>query len=206
LNDRPGDTDQCLDIINWFRNQGCYVIGGVPAYWRTCENDSKLGFENVYKSLDMISPWFVGRFGTPEDADYFKVIIWKPDLDYCKKYGIAYQPTINPGFAWSNMNPGKPRNEAPRLHGDFMWRQAYDMRSVGINTGYISMFDEYDEGTVIAKAAENKSMIPKDQYFLTLDADGVAVSSDFYLRLAGDINRMFKGQIKMAKQHPTKHK
>ncbi len=67
------------------------------------------------------------------------------------------------------------------------------------------MFDEYDEGTAIAKAAEDKSMAPTDQYFLTLDADGVHVSSDFYLRLVGDGNRMVKGEIPLQKQHPTKH-
>jgi hypothetical protein len=79
------------------------------------------------------------------------------------------------------------------------------MKSLGINTGYIAMFDEYDEGTAIAKIAENSTMIPTDQYFLTLDADGVAVSSDFYLRLAGDINRMFQDEIPMTEEHPTSH-
>ena len=59
---------------------------------------------------------------------------------------------------------------------------------------YIAMFDEYDEGTAIAKAAEDSSMIPTNQYFLTLDADGVHLSSDFYLRLAGAANNMIKGQ------------
>jgi hypothetical protein len=86
-----------------------------------------------------------------------------------------------------------------------MWRQAYNLKSIGINTGYIAMFDEYDEGTAIAKMAENSSMIPTNQYFLTLDADGVPVSSDFYLRLAGDINRMFKNQIPVTANHPTSH-
>jgi hypothetical protein len=80
------------------------------------------------------------------------------------------------------------------------------MKSLGINTGYIAMFDEYDEGTVIAKAAEDASMSPTDQYFLTLDADGVAVSSDFYLRLAGDINRLFQDEIPLTEEHPTPHK
>ncbi|RED41840.1 hypothetical protein C7820_3032, partial [Paenibacillus sp. VMFN-D1] len=45
-----------------------------------------------------------------------------------------------------------------------------------------------------------------NQYFLTLDADGVSVSSDFYLRLAGDINRLFKGQIPLTAEHPTSHR
>jgi len=103
------------------------------------------------------------------------------------------------------MFPNSPRNQIPRLHGDFMWRQAFDMKQLGINTGYVAMFDEYDEGTAIAKAAENASMAPTNQYFQTLDADGVAVSSDFYLRLTRDIGRMFKGEINTTEQHPTVH-
>ncbi|MBB6675276.1 Bbp16 family capsid cement protein [Cohnella nanjingensis] len=202
--DRPGTAAEAASLISWFKGQGVYVIGGVPTYWRTGVNDSKAGFLDVYKSLDMISPWFVGRFGQLLGADQFSANVWQPDYTFTQQNGIAYQPVLWPGSAWSNMTGG-PRNENPRLHGDFMWRQAYNMKNIGINTGYIAMFDEYDEGTAIAKIAENSAMIPNNQYFLTLDADGVAVSSDFYLRLAGDINRLFKSQIPTTATHPTSH-
>ncbi|TFE29409.1 carbohydrate-binding protein [Cohnella luojiensis] len=206
FNDRIGTAAEHADLISWFKNQGLYVIGGVPTYWRTGINDSKPGFMSIYESLDMLSPWFVGRFGLGgiSDVDNYSMNQYGPDFAYTQQRNIVYQPVIWPGFAWSNMK-GQKRNEIPRLHGDFMWRQAYNMKNLGINTGYIAMFDEYDEGTAIAKAAENSSMIPTDQYFLTLDADGVAVSSDFYLRLAGDINRLFKGQIPITVNHPTSH-
>jgi hypothetical protein len=86
-----------------------------------------------------------------------------------------------------------------------MWQQFVNVRELEIPSCYVAMFDEYDEGTAIAKAAENKTMIPTDQWFLTMDADGVAVSSDFYLRLAGDGNRMMQKQIPLTQEHPTKH-
>jgi len=54
------------------------------------------------------------------------------------------------------------------------------------------MFDEYDEGTNLMKSATDWSMIPTDQYFVTLSADGIWVSSDFYLRLAGAATEMAK--------------
>jgi hypothetical protein len=206
FNDRPGDAVESASIIQWFKDQGFYVIGGVPTYWRSGNNDSKPGFEDVYKSLDMLSPWFVGRFGELEGADHYKYSQWKPDFTYTELHHIDYQPVLWPGFAWSNLTKGKgPKNQNPRLHGDFMWRQAFNLKSIGISTGYVAMFDEYDEGTAIAKAAENSSMIPTDQYFLTLDADGVAVSSDFYLRLTGDINRLFNDEIPLTPEHPTSH-
>jgi hypothetical protein len=202
--DRPGTAAESAELITWFKNQGYYVIGGVPTHWRNGNEDSKPGFLDVYKSLDMLSPWFVGRFSQLSGADHYKTNQWEPDFAFTQANGIVYQPVIWPGFAWKNMKNG-PVNEIPRLHGDFMWRQAYNLKSIGVNTGYIAMFDEYDEATAIAKAAENSSMIPNNQYFLTLDADGVAVSSDFYLRLTGDINRLFNNEIPLTVNHPTSH-
>ncbi|MCK7532002.1 MAG: hypothetical protein MZV63_13745 [Marinilabiliales bacterium] len=73
-----------------------------------------------------------------------------------------------------------------------MWRQAYNIRSAGINQMYFAMFDEYDEGTAIMKAATDWSMIPTNQYFVTLSADGIWVSSDYYLRVAGAATAMVK--------------
>ncbi|WP_138752287.1 carbohydrate-binding protein [Paenibacillus sinopodophylli] len=202
--DRPGTAAESAELITWFKNQGYYVIGGVPTHWRNGTGDSKSGFLDVYKSLDMLSPWFVGRFSQIAGADHYKTNQWQPDFEFTQANGIVYQPVIWPGFAWKNMKNG-PINEIPRLHGDFMWRQAYNLKSLGVNTGYIAMFDEYDEATAIAKAATNSSMIPNNQYFLTLDADGVAVSSDFYLRLTGDIARLFNNELPLTVNHPTSH-
>lgn len=217
----PGDAATCINIINWFKNEGCYVIGGVPTYWRDCDNpnpfapdpaatnDSKTGFQNVYKTFHMIQPWLVGRIRGMTgagSADNFKTYIIGPDFEYCKANGMDYAPVIFPGFAWSNMRNGlSPKNEIPRTHGDFMWNQAYNAATLGIASAYIAMFDEYDEGTAIAKAAEDSSMIPTNQYFLTLDAEGVHCTSDFYLRLTGDITKLLKGQIQKTSTHPTPH-
>lgn len=115
-----------------------------------------------------------------------------------------FQPVVFAGFAWSNWNDGE-RNEVPRLHGDFMWQQFVNLKDIGIPSGYVAMFDEYDEGTAIAKGAEDASMIPTDQYFLTYDADGVHISSDFYLRMVGDAGKMLRGEIPFTREHPTPH-
>jgi len=57
----PVTSAPCLDVISWFKAQGCYVIGGVPTYWRQGINDSVAGMLSVYHAFDMISPWMVGR-------------------------------------------------------------------------------------------------------------------------------------------------
>jgi hypothetical protein len=89
------------------------------------------------------------------------------------------------------------------MHGDFMWTQFAAARNAGVQSVYISMFDEVQEATSIFKCAENVSMIPAGKYFLTLDADGVACSSDFYLRLVDNGGKMVKGLIPYQATHTT---
>lgn len=189
--DRSGTAALSLDLINWFKSEGCYVIGGVPTNWRTCTGDSKVGFENVYKAYDMISPWTVGRFANNTEADNFKNNFLSPDLNYCNTYGMEYQPVIFPGFAWSNWNGG-PKNQIPRNKGEFMWRQMYNIKQLSVKSMYVAMFDEYDEGTAILSAADSYYMVPDNQYFLTTSADETYLSSDFYLRLVGKSTRVMK--------------
>jgi len=193
---RPGNNNSWLDAINWFKAQGCYVIIGVPKNWRS----AAIG---AYFAADMISPWSVGTFNGIAGADAYSNDMYNDNV-VCDSEAIDYQPVVWPGFAWSNWNGGA-QNAFPRLHGDFMWRQFAGVRNRAISSAYVAMFDEFDEGTAIAKAAENSSMIPTNQYFLTLDADGVACSSDFYLRLTGDGAKMVKGQTPLVWAHPTTH-
>ncbi len=198
-----GTAAECIELINWFKDQGCYVIGGTPTHWRKGINDSKPGFESVYEAYDMITPWTVGRYSLPEEVDYFMDSLLIPDLDWCDARGIDYQPVIFPGFGWSNWNGGSP-NAFPRREGSFLWQQAYNVRSLNIPSAYIAMFDEYDEGTAIAPAADSYLSVPTDQYFLTYSADGTYIAPDFYMRLAGEITKMIKKEIPLSSQFDTK--
>lgn len=198
---------------------GCYVVGGVPYYWLKGEHDSKPDWLDVYKLYDMLIPWSVGRYRKIETVYKHCEKFWKPDKEFCDAEGIDLQRVIFPGFAWSNWHkhkgvPSKERvsrhlmdktgaepNSIPRLAGKFFWAQAYNVARLGTGA-FIAMFDEYDEATAIVRAATDKSKIPSDQYFLTLDADGTYVSSDFYLRLAGEATRMIKGERPLTEEVP----
>ena len=202
---RPGNQSSWTDVITWLKAQGCYVIVGAVKNWRELEN-VKAACENA----DMISPWHVGTFSlTGVDSWGDKIAA---DMIHCKNLEIDYMPVLWPGFSWANWKDGyenKP-NHHPRMHGEFMWDQFYTAKkkfdwAEMTSTAYVAMFDEYDESTAIAKAAEDASMIPTDQWFLTLDADGVHCSSDFYLRLTGDGAKMLKNQIGLTSIHPTPH-
>ncbi|GHJ37241.1 glycoside hydrolase family 71/99-like protein [Streptomyces sp. TS71-3] len=194
VSNRAGTVDGCLQLINWFKGKGAYVIGGVPRGWRT-DSGAKPGFGPVYAALDMVSPWNTGNANVDQQ-------LFDDDYAQLKANGQDYQPVIYPGFAWSNWHTGSPRNEIPRRAGDFMWQQAVAVRKCGTDSAFIAMFDEYDEGTAIAPAATDASMIPANQYFLTLDADGTHVSSDFYLRLATAATKMINGSAPISPTVP----
>ncbi|MEU5025086.1 glycoside hydrolase family 71/99-like protein [Streptomyces milbemycinicus] len=190
---RPFEPGPCKDVVDWFKAQGCYVIGGVPTHWRTGTEDSRPGFSSVYHSFDMISPWMVGRISSASQSDDFFTNINTPDKADCDAHGIDYQPCVMPGDL----------QERHRRHGDFMWRQFYNMVRLGAAGIYISMFDEFNEGNQIAKTAATAADVPSGSGIWALDEDGTACSSDYYLRLTGDGGRMLKGQIALTPNRPT---
>lgn len=94
---RPFNASQCLNVVNWFKDQGVYLIGGVPTHWRTQDGDSRGGFLGVYTAFDMLSPWMVGRIANANDSDNFYENVNIPDQKYCNDHGIDYQPCVLPG-------------------------------------------------------------------------------------------------------------
>ncbi len=194
----PGTAAESMDLINWFKKQGCYFIGSIPGAWRTNAGDSKPDFANVYASLDMLSAWGVGR---RMDANYAPWI--RGDAAWCKSHGVDYQPCIFPGTSFYNTNPRTGKNLIPRRHGDFLWFQFVVLREAEVGTAYVAMFDELNEATPIFKCVEDASGLPTDKWYLALDADGVHVSSDFYLRLTNDGAKMIKKQTPLQKNCPT---
>jgi hypothetical protein len=203
-NSTSSDTSQWLALIQWFHAQGCYVIGGVPTGWLSTSHyhDARPGFESVYAACDAISPWVVGRYSSTQGVDSYADTNLKPEAAWCATHQIDYIPCVYPGTSFYNSNH-QVKNVIPRDHGLLLWEQFVNLRRLGIKTCFVSMFDEYNEATAIAKSAENASFTPSGQWFLWLDADGVSISSDFYLRLTHDGGDMIKGQKPLTPEMPT---
>jgi hypothetical protein len=212
----PGTAAETIALIDFFKARGCYVIGGTPRGWRTGTSDSKgvtqpatipgdnENFLPVYESLNMISPWMPGRIRDNTSADNLFTSTMQPDKTYCDARGIQYMPVNFPGFSWSQWKDGDV-NSAPRNAGEFMWRQATNIKKLGCQNMYFAMFDEYDEGTAIMKNATDWSNIPTNQYFLTSSADGIWCSSDFQLRVARAAVEMLKGTRTVTSTVPVAH-
>ena len=77
------------------------------------------------------------------------------------------------------------------------------MIDIGSDGLYVSMYDEFNEGNQIAKTAATSLEVPTGSKFVTLDEDGTACSSDYYLRLTGDGGKILKSQIPFTFTRPT---
>ncbi|MDP6944359.1 MAG: glycoside hydrolase family 71/99-like protein, partial [Myxococcota bacterium] len=209
FNDRPGEPVGDKALIEHLQSgiDPAYrvtVMGGVPQGWRTSSGSSKPGYSGVYEAYDLLSPWSVGAYSADSYGN-FKQNYIAPDLG--QQGANAYVPVIWPGFSWKNLqdnqNGGSSTlNHHPRHGGTFLWDQAWGAYSAGATMGYIAMFDEVDEATAIFKAAETAAQTPTTGTFLSLDVDGDALPSDWYLRLAGEVVNLFRGVYPNQPQHP----
>jgi uncharacterized protein (TIGR03437 family) len=203
----PNDIPSALQLIDWFRSTAQVTyIGGTPAYWRTFSNDAWTdpGWAKVYQAMDVVQPWTVGRYSTLTDVDNWLTNRIAPDFAATANNNQMYMPVVFPGFSWYNLNRGAPQNQIPRKGGIFIWRQAYNARRAGAQMLKIAMFDEVNEGTANFKVAARRQDAPDQGYWLTLDADGFTLPSDWYLRLAGEITRIFHAQSTATESLPTR--
>jgi len=195
----PTDAKVAKELIGWFKNTAKVTyMGGTPARWSTLTRDSRTDPEwaEVYAMMDVVQPWNVGRYGTLDAVNQWKGEVLIPDVKKAAENHQIYMPVVFPGFSWNNLKKNSRPNQIPRLRGEFLWRQAYNAKMAGAKVLKIAMFDEVDEGTAILKAAPHRKDAPEQGFWLTLDADGAELPSDWYLRLAGEITRMFHGEIK----------
>jgi len=125
---------------------------GVPSGWRMLSGDAAQdpAWPNVYHSVDIISPWAVGRYGTIATADDFRRNKTEPDLAEAKRIGVDYMPVIFPGFSWHNLaiTRGQSQyatNQIPRDCGRFYWHQFFNAIDAGSSMVFTAMFDEVDE-------------------------------------------------------------
>ena len=102
-----------LELVSFLKSKEggeCTVMLGVPTYWRTLERDAvndKTLLELISKA-DIVSPWTVGRYGTPEQAANYAKKTMAPDIAWCKENEKDYLPVVFPGFSWHNQNPRFP--------------------------------------------------------------------------------------------------
>jgi hypothetical protein len=200
---RPGDASNSLALVKYLKSKGVLFIGSVPTFWRDGNGDSKSGYSEVYKAMDVISPWLVGRYASAANFDDLFYGVFLQDLRLTSSRQQGYAPTVFPGFSWTNLQRRRgrsfPLNQIPRNGGRF-WEYQVNafmkkLIDTSTNTGayYIfgAMFDEFDESTAMIKAAPTADFLPMQGTFLHLSIDGEQLPSDHYLYLAGKYSQEF---------------
>ena len=190
--------EQASAIIRYFHTASvpATVLGGVPASWRNLGNDARYTdsrtepqWAEVYRSLDVISPWTVGRFSDDNGADAFLRQRLVPDIAETGRLGIGYMPVVSPGY--SRRHGALPQkdlrlNSIPRRCGVFYQHQIDNAIKAGAQMLYTAMFDEINEGTAIFKLAADGNQEPIGTDLLALNVDGCrGARNDMYLGLAG---------------------
>lgn len=214
----PADAKRLIESFGSNAGKGSTrpnFLLGVPAGWRLGEGDasSDPAWNDVWKLATVLNPWTVGRYRDLASADRYRDEYLKQDAAVAKALGVDYMPTLFPGFSWSNLMraAGKPeaaiRNQIPRDCGRFFWRQVYNALRYGADMLYVAMFDEVDEGTAIFKTASSADQVPgggtvATEEFLTLDADGCRLPSDWYLRLTSEATKELKENRKPSLEMP----
>jgi len=188
---RKYTLDECEKLVQFLKNDRKYggntVMLGVPSHWRSLNGDSVKDekLHRIIRQADIVSPWTVGRYNTPQQASEHAESVIRPDIEWTKQRNLAYLPVIFPGFSWQNLmkTHGKdsPLDQIPRLKGQLLWSQATVFKQAGAGMLYVAMFDEIDEGTAVFKCTNNPPS--GESNFLTYDG----MSSDHYLWLTGRI-------------------
>ena len=198
------DLDDIAELINYFKNDGCAVLLGVPRSWRTpgqgdAVNNPQL--LNVIKSADIVHPWTPGRYSNISGIDSHKSIIIA-DKAWCDAENLLYMPVVFPGFSWQNLKKSQEQssdlNSIPRLKGDFLWRQFYNAIDSGSQTVYVAMFDEMDEGTCIFKVDHNPPSSVESQF-----TNYEGLPNDYYLWLTGKAGEALRGEITLTSAQPA---
>jgi len=197
FSDRPTLNDDWIKIIKFFKNTNqelrMSVMLGVPTYWRSLSRDTAKNPEllNILSSVDIISPWSVGRFRNYQETINYTSQTLSDDFLWCEQRNLFLLPVVFPGFSWHNLSLSRglssPSNMIPRVKGSFFWNQFCEYYKVGARSFFVAMFDELDEGTAIFKITKNPPVGASPF------ANERNVPSDRYLKLTGLAQKCLSG-------------
>lgn len=200
--DRAYTLAECRRLVRFLKDDpdagGCTVMLGVPWRWRELKGDaiSDSALHDAIQEADIVSPWTIGRYRTPDEVARHARQFMGADMAWCRERGLDYLPVVFPGFSWHNMHGGA-LDAIPRLRGRFLWSQIFEAKRVGAKMIYVAMFDEVDEGTAIFKCT-NDVPVGAESRFIGYEG----LPSDFYLRLTGLGGKLLRGEIPATAEIP----
>lgn len=188
---RPASQpDHMTPVVDFLLGSGKYqaaLVAGADNKWRQGTPE----FQAMLMRMSALQPWSVGRV-VRDSVTGYKVPFtgeWADDIAQCKANHVIFIPVINSGTNIAGPPPVSPAQPSvPRRMGNYLWQQFVTASKTGvINSAFIAMFDEVNEGTQIEKIT---SRPPVQAPFLTYDG----ATNDYYLRLVGTASKMLKNR------------
>jgi hypothetical protein len=186
-------------LIDFFKTPGpyaAYLVGGGDWNWRKLPD---LRWQAFVNRFDAYAPWNVGNYWKDAGGDaHASTQSWVEGKAQCERHGVLWMPVIYPGFGWDNLkrlSPGTSR--IPRRGGRFYWDQFCVLAKLDVQTVYVAMFDEVDEGTAIFKSTSSP---PTQAHFVGYEG----LPSDWYLRLTAEGIKMLRKQRPLSAEIPIK--
>ena len=176
-------------LVDFFHAPGpypAYLVGGGDWDWRRNRDPD---WQAALRRLDAYAPWNVGN--SSKDAAgvrHASMGYWAEDRREYERDGRLWLPVVYPGFSWDNLQRTPAGSSTvSRNGGKFLWEQFAELRRLGVDSAFVAMFDEVDEGTAIFKVTNDP---PKEAPFVGYDG----LPSDWYLRLVGEGTRLLRGE------------
>jgi hypothetical protein len=187
---RPASQPDYMNpIIDFLLAPGKYqatLVAGVDNNWRSKGTPE---FQAMLMRMQGLQPWSVGRRTKDATTGYAiqNTSEWAGDIEKCNANHVIFIPVFNSGTHIAGPPPVPPATPVvPRRTGNYLWEQFVAASKTGtINSAFIAMFDEINEGTQIMKIDISP---PVQAPFLTYDG----ATSDYYLRLVGAGAKMLK--------------
>jgi len=186
---RPASQpDYMTPVIDFLLAPGKYqatLVAGVDDKWR----EGTPGFQAMLMRMTALQPWSVGRRVVDTVSGYQvpNTSKWADDMAKCTANNVLFIPVFNSGTNIAGPPPIPPKlPSVPRRTGNYLWEQFVAASKTGaINSVFVAMFDEINEGTQIMKTTNH----PPTQFpFLTFDG----ATNDYYLRLVGLGGKMLR--------------
>jgi len=199
----PGDKANRITVetgnrlADFFSTPGPYeafFVGGGTWNWREVKDPKWQALQGRFGAYCI---WNIGNYSLDEaGVKHASTGCWEADREECRRRGVMWIPTVYPGFSWDNLMRLAPgSSEIPRRRGEFLWEQFHRLAAMGVDTVYVAMFDEVDEGTAIFRVS---STPPTQAHFVGYEG----LPSDWYLRLVGAGVEMLRGQRPVTPEIP----
>ncbi|MCC6728257.1 MAG: hypothetical protein IT208_02860 [Chthonomonadales bacterium] len=175
-------------LIDFFHAPGpyrAYLAGGGDWNWR---RHPEPAWQAFCLRFDAYMPWNVGNYSLDAAGNqHASMQTWEEDRRLCERAGVLWVPVVYPGFSWDNLMRRPPgATLIARRRGMFLWEQLAALARQGVDSVYLAMFDEVDEGTALFKVTSDP---PAQAHFV--DYEGLP--SDWYLRLVREGVLMLRG-------------